>query len=104
MSGGADAIAQLLATARGVRPNSLACGEAEDALNVALAVTVELIVANDRIDRLERKVAELAQVSLQDLRDDFGDTDAAKERREANDALLMRAMRIFLDPRADAPA
>lgn len=98
-TGAAEAIAGLLATARGTRPQSLLCGEAEDALNVALALVGELVVANDRIDRLERCVAELAGHDLAEFRDDFGDAAAAAERKDANDALLMRTMRVFLDPR-----
>lgn len=102
-TGSAEAIAELLATARGARPPSLLCGEAEDALNVALALMIELVVANDRIDRLERRLAELAGQDLADFRDDFGPAEAAAERRDSNDALLMRTMRVFLDPRT-APA
>ena len=94
-----DAISELLASARGHRPKSLACGEAEDALNVALALTVELAVANDRIDRLERMVADLRGEPVSTLRDVAYEGDAAAERRDAMEALLMRTMRIFLDPR-----
>lgn len=104
MTGSTDAIAQLLATARGSRPASMACGEAEEALTVGLALAVELVVANDRIDRLERQVASLAGIALDDWRADFGDAEDARARREANDALLMRVMRIFIDPRADVQA
>lgn len=99
MMDSATAIAELLATARGHRPASLASAESEEALNVALALAVELVVANDRIDRLERHVARLSGLDLDEFRADSGDESAAVQRRDANDALLMRVMRIYLDPR-----
>lgn len=99
MSRPTDAIAELLATVRGDRPASMECSEAERALNVAMALAVELVVANDRIDRLERLVAELRGEPVEDLRATAYDGAIAAERREANDALLMRALRIFIDPR-----
>jgi hypothetical protein len=94
-----EALSELLATARGSRPASLNCGEAEDALNVALALAVELVVANDRIDRLERMVADLRGEDVATLRNEIYDGEIAAARREANDALLMRVMRIFIDQR-----
>jgi hypothetical protein len=99
MASPTDAIAGLLATVRGERPASMECSEAERALNVAMALAVELVVANDRIDRLERLVAELRQEPVEDLKAVVYDGAIAAERREANDAMLMRALRIFLDPR-----
>lgn len=95
-----EALSALIATARGDRPQSLASREAEEVLNVALAALVELAVSNDRIDRLERLVAELSGRRIEDLRDIRYDGEIAQERQVATDALLTRALRIMLDPRA----
>lgn len=95
-----EALSALIATARGDRPQSLACREAEEVLNVTLAVLVELAVANDRIDRLERLVAEASGRSGEDLREIRYEGEVAQERQAATDALLTRALRIMLDPRA----
>lgn len=95
-----DAISKVIASARGRRPQSLSCREAEEVLNVTLAVLVELAVANDRIDRLERLVADLGGRSLEELREIRYDGEIAAERQEATDALLARALRILVDPRA----
>ncbi len=95
-----EALSALIATARGDRPQSLASREAEEVLNVTLAVLVELAVANDRIDRLERLVAELSGRSVEELRDIRYDGEIAQGRQAATDALLTRALRIMLDPRA----
>ncbi|WP_298669748.1 hypothetical protein [uncultured Sphingomonas sp.] len=99
-----EALTALIHSARGNRPKSLGCGEAEDVLNIALALLIELSVSNDRIDRLERLVADLRGEPVSALRDIAYDGDPAQERREAMDALLMRALRIFLDPRDQAEA
>lgn len=98
----AEALSALIATARGERPQSLASREAEEVLNITLAVLVELAVANDRIDRLERLVAEQGGRTVEDLRDIRYDGEIAQERQAATDALLTRALRIMLDPRAQA--
>jgi hypothetical protein len=97
-----EALSALIATARGDRPQSLASREAEEVLNIALAVLVELAVSNDRIDRLERLVAELSGRGVEELRDIRYDGEIAQERQAATDALLTRALRIMLDPRAQA--
>lgn len=102
MTSQVEALSALIATARGDRPQSLASREAEEVLNVALAVLVELAVANDRIDRLERLVGELSGRSVEDLRDIRYDGEIAQERQAATDALLTRALRIMLDPRAQS--
>jgi hypothetical protein len=104
MADASAALAELIATARGGRPQSLACREAEEVLNIALALLVELAVSNDRIDRLERLVAELSGRSVEDLREIRYDGEIAKERQAATDALLTRALRIMLDPRAQQQA
>jgi hypothetical protein len=95
-----EALSALIATARGARPQSLGSREAEEVLNITLAVLVELAVANDRIDRLERLVAEQSGRSVEDLRDIRYDGEIAQERQTATDGLLTRALRIMLDPRA----
>lgn len=93
------AISEVIASARGRRPQSLACHDAEEVLNITLAVLIELAVANDRIDRLERVVAELGGRSVEELREIRYEGEIANERQEATDALLARALRILVDPR-----
>lgn len=93
------ALSALIQSARGTRANSLACHEAEDVLNITLALLIELAVSNDRIDRLERMVADLAGRSVGDLRETVYEGEAAQERQAATDALIVRALRIMLDPR-----
>lgn len=98
-----EAIHTLIELARGERRYSLQDREAEEVLNIALATLVELSVALERIDRLERLLAERTGLALDELRAiDFPDGPAAKERQEAAEALFARALRIRLDPRADA--
>lgn len=96
----AEAILELIQSARGARPQSLDDREVEDVLNIALGVLVELSVSNDRIDRLERIVAEQGGVELAALRDIRYDGAAAEERQQATEALLTRALRVLIDPRA----
>lgn len=98
----AEALTSLILSARGNRPQSLGCAEAEEVLDVALALLIELSVSNDRIDRLERMVADLRGEPVAALRDVRYDGEAAQERQEAMDALLTRALRIMLDPRVQA--
>jgi len=98
-----EAIQSLIALARGERRYSLKDRETEEVLNIALATLVELSVALDRIDRLERLLAERTGLPLEELRaTDYPDGQAAAERQEATEALFARALRIRLDPRADA--
>ncbi len=98
-----EAIHALIGLARGERRYSLRDRETEDVLNVAMATLVELSVALDRIDRLERLLAERTGLPLEELRAiDYPDGPAAQERREAAEALFARALRIRLDPRAEA--
>lgn len=99
MAASVEALMELLATARGPRPQSLASREAEDVLNIALASLIELAVANDRVDRLERMVADLRGEPVEELREVQYDGVIAQERQQATDALLARALRIMLDPR-----
>ncbi len=102
MTSKTEALSALIASARGDRPTSLESREAEEVLNIALALTVELAVSNDRIDRLERLVAELRGEPVEELRDIRYDGDIAQERYDATEALLMRALRVILDPRGPA--
>lgn len=99
----AEAVQAIIAMGRGARPYSMDCREAEDALGVALAALIELSVANDRIDRLERMVADLRGEPVDALRAARPDTAAAAERAAATDALMARALRFLLDPREPAP-
>jgi hypothetical protein len=95
----ADAILALMQTARGDRPYSLQAEETEQVLNITLALLVELAVSNDRIDRLERAVAELKGMSLEDYRDAPLGAEADAARKDATDALMIRALRVIIDPR-----
>lgn len=98
-----EAIQALIALARGERRYSLQDREAEEVLNIAMATLVELAVALDRIDRLERLLAERTGLPLAELRaTDYPEGPAAQERQEAAEALFARALRIRLDPRAGA--
>jgi hypothetical protein len=99
----AEAIVELTRLARGKRRYSLQNRETEDVLNIALALLVELSVAFDRIDRLERVLAEKTGLPLAALRaTDYVEGGAAAERQEATEALIARVLRIRLDPRAAA--
>ncbi|OCC23570.1 hypothetical protein MB02_10355 [Croceicoccus estronivorus] len=102
MKSEAEALIELISSARGARKPSLANRETEEVLNIALATLIELAVANDRIDRLERLVAQLRGEDVSALRDITYEGDVAEERQQATDGLLMRAMRIMLDPREEA--
>ena len=96
----ADAIVALTQLARGERPYSLENREAEDVLNLSLALLMELSVALDRIDRLERLLAERTDMDLNELRaTDYAEGPAAQEREDATNALIARVLRIRLDPR-----
>jgi hypothetical protein len=100
-----DAIVALTQLARGERRYSLENRETEEVLNISLALLMELSVAFDRIDRLERVLAERTGISLTDLRSvDYVDDPAAREREEAANALMARVLRIRLDPRASGQA
>ncbi len=95
----AQALLDLVQSARGERPYSLDNHETEQVLNIALALVVELAVSNDRIDRLERALAEVRGVSLEALRSAPLDAAAQAEREDATTALMTRALRVVIDPR-----
>jgi hypothetical protein len=97
----AEVIVDLIELARGERRYSLESRETEEVLNLALALLTELGVAFDRIDRLERVLAERTGIALADLRAiDYTEGAAAQEREDAMNALIARVLRIRLDPRA----
>lgn len=99
MSLSSDAIISVLQTARGNRPYSLESTETEQSFNVALALLVELIASNDRIDRIERQLADLSGKSLDEVRRSASDAEAEQCRSSANEATIHRALRILIDPR-----
>lgn len=99
MSTSSDAIMALLHTARGQRCYSLESQEVEQCFNVTLAMAVELLTNSDRIDRLERQLAELSGRSLQEVRAGADDPDADNQRHASNEATLLRLLRILIDPR-----
>ncbi len=99
MTPSSTAIMDILQTARGLRPYSMEDRETEQAFNVTLALLVELSASNDRIDRLERHIAELRGVPLDDVRNAHSDATADAERLAATEALMVRALRILIDPR-----
>lgn len=100
-----DAILSLLRLGRGERPASLRDPEVEEVLNIALAAVIELQVTLDRVDRLERVVAERTGLPLEELRAlDYPGGTAAEERRESARAMLARVLRLRLDPRAGGRA
>lgn len=97
----AETIVSLIELARGERRYSLESRETEEVLNLTLALLSELGVAFDRIDRLERVLAERTGIPLNELRAiDYPDGPAAEEREDAMNALIARVLRIRLDPRA----
>ena len=96
----AEVVVNLIELARGERRYSLESRETEEVLNIALALLTELGVAFDRIDRLERVLAERTGITVGDLRAiDYADGPAAQEREDATNALVARVLRIRLDPR-----
>lgn len=94
-----NAIASVLQTARGNRPYSLENPETEQCFNVTLALVVELIASNDRIDRIERQLAELRGESLNEVRRGASDSEAEQARMATNEAMILRALRTLMDPR-----
>ena len=96
----AQALLELFQSARGERPYSLDNHDTEQVLNIALALVVELAVSNDRIDRLERALAEVKGVSVEALRSAPLDEAAQAQRDDATTALMVRALRVVIDPRS----
>jgi hypothetical protein len=88
----AEAILQLVKTVRGERPTSLASAETEQVLQIATALVVELAAAMDRIDRLERTVAELRGVALADQREAGAGDEADAARLADVEAMIARAL------------
>jgi hypothetical protein len=97
----AEVIVTLIELARGERRYSLESRETEEVLNLALALLTEVAVAFDRIDRLERVLAERTGMTVADLRAiDYTDGPESQEREDAMNAIIARVLRIRLDPRA----
>lgn len=94
-----NAILAVLEAARGERPYSLPDMETEQCLDVALALAVELVATNDRVDRLERQLAEVSGRPLDEVRRGAASADAEAARMVANEAMLLRVLRILVDPR-----
>jgi hypothetical protein len=99
MSTAAEAVISLLNTSRGQRPYSMENQETEQCFAVTLAMAVELIATNDRVDRLERQLAQLSGKPLEEVRRAGDDASAQQERLAANEATLLRTLRVLIDPR-----
>lgn len=95
----ADDILAIVRAGQGLRPASLENQETEDVLSITLALLVELGVALDRIDRLERTVAGLSGQTPEQLREAPLGAEAEAEREARQAALIARALRIFFDGR-----
>lgn len=95
----AEALLDLFQSARGERPYSLDNHDTEQVLNIALALVVELAVSNDRIDRLERALADVRGETVEALRAAPLDETAQAQREDATTALMMRTLRVVIDPR-----
>lgn len=94
-----DAVMALVQSARGTRAYSMENIDAENALNIALALAVELASTNERIDRLERLLAQHSGMALDVLREQRFYGEAGAERQEAMEAMMARVLRILADPR-----
>lgn len=94
-----DAVMALVQSARGVRAYSMSNIDAENALNIALALVVELAGANERIDRLERLLAQHSGMDLAALRALRFENEAGAERQQALETMIARVLRILADPR-----
>lgn len=102
MTSASEAILSVIESGRGGRPYSLDHQETEQVLNIALALMVELAASNERIDRLERLLADTRGVDVQDLRETPVEGVAAQERQEALEAMQLRVLRVLIDPREAA--
>ena len=99
----AEAIVALIELARGERRYSLeGSRDRRSAEHRARDYSSELAVAFDRIDRLERVLAERTGWPWRNCARSITGGQAAEERQEATEALFARVLRIRLDPRADA--
>jgi hypothetical protein len=83
---------QLVRAMRGARPTSLSNPETEQVLQIAVALVIEHAAAIDRIDRLERSVAELRGVSLAEQREAGAGADADASRLADVEAMIARAL------------
>ena len=99
MTGASEAILSVIESGRGTRPYSLDNQETEQVLNIALALMVELAASNERIDRLERLLAETRGMNVRDLREMPIEETAVQERQESLEAMQLRVLRVLIDPR-----
>lgn len=98
----AEAVLSVIESGRGSRPYSLSNQETEQVLNIALALLVELAASNDRIDRLERQLAELKGVALDEVLSGASDENAQAERQASMEAMQLRVLRVLMDTREAA--
>ena len=99
MTSASDAILSVINAARGERPYSMESQETEQTFNVALALIIELLATNDRVDRLERHIAEITGKPLQEVRATAQDETSELARNATNEATIMRVLRVLIDPR-----
>lgn len=99
MNSASDAILSVIHSARGNRPYSMENQETEQTFNVTLALMVELLATNDRVDRLERHIASIMDKSLHDVRTAHSASDADEARSATNEASITRMLRVMIDPR-----
>ncbi|MDG2532140.1 hypothetical protein P6144_00630 [Sphingomonas sp. HITSZ_GF] len=99
MTSAAEAVGLVIAGGRGARPVSLQDAETEKVLNIALALLVELSASQERIDRLEREVAALRQLDLQDWKEAPAADEVQRARADDLEALQLRVLRPLIDPR-----
>jgi hypothetical protein len=92
----AEAVLQLARTVRGERPSSLTSGETEQVLHIATALVIELAAALDRIDRLERSVAALRGVTLDEQREAASGAAEDAARLADVEAMIARALHATL--------
>lgn len=92
-----EAVEKLLGEIRGERPYSLRSIENEQTLNMVLALVVELIASNDRIDNLEREIAKLKGAELSELRRVETDESVLASRREHATGVIARILRVLID-------
>ena len=94
-----DDMMAIVRAGRGRRPASLNDGEVEDVLAIVLALLVEMGVAFDRIDRLERALAAVDGQDLDKWKNAALGADAEATRDEARATLVCRALSILFDER-----
>lgn len=89
-----DPVAQANRRAKGRRPQFLQDPAVERVLSIAMAIAAELAVARERIDTLERLLAERGVLNAADIEAFQPDAAAQAERHEAGRAYIARVLRI----------